>query len=263
MPIFEPTIRPPSEARSFLLQVTIGCSAQSCTFCGAYGDKKFKPKDTEEIFKDIERRAKQNPDTRRVFLLDGDALALSNAKLIPILKKLNDSFPNLTRISSYGNGYNITKRSEEELCELYDHKLKLIYMGLESGSQLVLDKCKKRATAKEMIAAVQKAKDAGIKSSVIVLLGLGGQKNSKDHVKETIIALNDMQPKYLSFLSLMLIPGTPLYEDTKNGEFIELNPMELLGESHDILDGLEMEGTVFRSNHASNYLNLEGTLPKR
>jgi radical SAM superfamily enzyme YgiQ (UPF0313 family) len=262
MPIIEPSIRPPSEARSFLLQVTTGCSSNSCTFCGAYKGKPFTVKHFDEIKQDILNYAKYNPNTRKVFIMDGDALVLSNNKLIPILKLINHAFPKLTRISSYANAHNITSRSKEELDELYEHKLKLIYMGLESGSQKVLDLCKKRATAKEMLLTIEKTKQAKIKSSIIVLLGLGGKEHSQEHVKETISVLNKMQPEFLSFLTLMVVPNTELSQETLNGRFTELNAQEFLQETHDILEGLDMEKTIFRCNHASNYFALEGRLPQ-
>jgi radical SAM superfamily enzyme YgiQ (UPF0313 family) len=261
MPIIEPVIRPPAEADSFLLQVTTGCTANSCTFCGAYLDKPFRVKSMVEIAGDIKEEKRWNPDTRRVFLMDGDALAVNNSKLLPVLELLNNSFPMLNRISSYANGYNITCRSDPELQQLYDRKLRLIYIGLESGSQAILERCRKRATVAEMVEAVRRTEQAGIKSSVIVLLGLGGRKDSGMHVRETITALNKMQPRYLSFLSLMLIPGTPLFQDAQNGEFEELDSLELLKETRDIIAGLELERTIFRSDHASNYLPLEGRFP--
>ena len=256
MPIIEPSIRPPSEADSFLLQVTLGCSSNDCTFCAAYLNKPFAIKDSKEIIKDIEREARHSPDTRRVFLLDGDALAINNEKLLPILKKLDSSFPELARVSSYANGYNIVKRSDEELRALYEHKVQLVYIGLESGSQDILSRCRKRSSVNEMVEAVRKADKAKIKSSVIVLLGLGGRENSAEHVKATAEALNQMQPRYLSF-----VRGTPLYKQVKAGEFKELNPSELLKEAYDIISGLKLEKTIFRSNHASNYLALAGRFP--
>ena len=261
MPIIEPVIRPPAEADSFLLQVTTGCTANSCTFCGAYPGKPFRVKSMAEIAADIKAAGRFYPETRRVFLMDGDALAVNNAKLLKILEFLNNTFPKLTRIASYANGYNLTGRSDRELQQLFDHKLRLLYIGLESGSQEILNRCRKRATAAEMIAAVCRAEQAGIKSSVIVLLGLGGKRDSGLHVRETITALNRMQPRYLSFLSLMLIPGTPLYQDAQSGRFEELNSVELLMETRNIITGLELKHTVFRSDHASNYLPLEGRLP--
>ena len=262
MTILEPVIRQPAEADSFLLQVTLGCSADHCSFCGAYKMKPFQVKDPNEVFSDIDRRVRCDPGTRRVFLMDGDALVLSNSKLVPILEKLQQVFPLLSRVSSYANGSNITRKSDEELAELYGHKLSLVYMGLESGSQLVLDRCGKTSSAEEMIQAVQRADRAGIRSSVIVLLGLGGKKYSAEHVRGTVEALNRMQPRYLSFLSLMVVPGTPLAEEVRRGDFVELDPVELLNEAYEMIRGLELKRTIFRSNHASNYLALEGTLPK-
>lgn len=261
MPIIEPVIRPPAEADSFLLQVTTGCTANSCTFCGAYMDKPFRMKSMAEIAGDIKEEKRFNPDTRRVFLMDGDALAVNNSKILPVLELLNNSFPKLNRIASYANGYNITGRSDPELQQLFDHKLRLLYIGLESGSQAILDRRRKRATVAEMIEAVRRAEQAGIKSSVIVLLGLGGRMDSELHVRETIAALNQMQPRYLSFLSLMLIPGTPLFQEAQTGSFEELNSLELLLETQMIIAGLELERTIFRSDHASNYLPLEGRFP--
>ncbi|MCX5714786.1 MAG: radical SAM protein [Candidatus Omnitrophica bacterium] len=262
MSIVEPVIRPPAEADSFLLQVTLGCSKDSCSFCGAYKSKTFRVKDQKEITADINWYAHRHQDTRRVFLMDGDALVLANSKLVPILEELDAAFPRLTRISSYANGCNITRKNDHELVELYKHKLILIYLGLESGSQGVLDRCGKSSSVEEMIEAVNKTSKANIKSSVIVLLGLGGKKYSEEHVKGTIAALNRMQPRYLSFLSLMVIPGTPLAEEARRGEFEELNSTELLKESYEVIKGLDLKKTVFRSDHASNYLALEGAFPK-
>ena len=261
MPIIEPVILPPSEANSFLLQVTTGCSANTCTFCGAYKNKPFKIKKYQEVVADIEEEKRFNPDTRKVFLLDGNALVVQNEKLIPVLQKLNESFPRLTRISTYANGDDITWRSNSELQALSNLKLKLMYIGLESGSQTILDRCNKKSTVEQMIQAVRSADSVGIKSSVMVILGLGGKTLSPLHVKETITALNKMQPRFLSFLTLMLIPNTDLYLQAKQGHFQELPARELLQEAHDILSGLELTQTVFRSNHASNYLSLAGRLP--
>jgi radical SAM superfamily enzyme YgiQ (UPF0313 family) len=262
MAIIEPVIRPPAEADSFLLQVTLGCSADHCGFCGAYKMKPFRVKDSAEVFSDIGCYARRYPGTRRVFLMDGDALVLGNSKLVPVLEKLESVFPRLSRVSAYANGSNITRKSDGELAELYAHKVSLIYMGLESGSQVVLDRCGKTSSAKEMIEAVQRAERAGIRSSVIVLLGLGGKKYSAEHVQGTIEALNRMQPRYLSFLSLMVIPGTPLAGEVRRGDFKELDPTGLLKEAYAMIRGLELRHTVFRSDHASNYLALEGTFPK-
>ena len=194
--------------------------------------------------------------------MDGDALVLPNQKLIPVLEKLGQAFPRLSRVSSYANGSNITRKTGAELAELSSRKLSLIYMGLETGSQDVLDRHKKTSSVREMIEAVRRAEEAGIRSSVMVLLGVGGRKYSAEHVLGTIEALNAMQPRYLSFLSLMIVPGTPLAEELKRKTFEELDAKELLRECYEIVSGLELRHTVFRSNHASNYLPLEGTFPK-
>lgn len=261
MPIIEPAIRPPAEAESFLLQVTLGCSSNCCTFCGAYLGKPFQVKTEAEIAADISVGIRTMPDARRIFLMDGDALAINNDRLLPVLDKLQAGFPKLSRIASYANAYNITSRTEDELAELYQHQLKLIYLGLESGSQEVLDRCRKRSGVDEMIHAVRKADKVGIKASVMVLLGLGGRRFSRRHVEGTIKALNRMQPRYLSFLSVMLIPETPLFREAERGEFEELSSRELLEEAHAIIDGLELEKTIFRSDHASNHLPLQGRFP--
>jgi radical SAM superfamily enzyme YgiQ (UPF0313 family) len=262
MSLVEPVIRPPSEAGSFLLQVTLGCSANSCSFCGAYRKKPYRIKDTAEIYGDIEEWSRLSPETRRVFLLDGDALAAGNDVIVPVLERLKGAFPRLGRVASYANGFNITARSDEELRELAEKKLRLIYIGLESGSPEVLDRCRKKASVEEMVSAVRRSDAAGIKSSVIVLLGLGGKDLRQDHISGTIAALNRMQPRYLSFLTLMLVPGTPLARKAQRGEFRLPGPKELLRETHDIVEGLELEGTIFRTNHASNYLPLAGRFPQ-
>ena len=262
MPILQPVIRPPAEADSFLLQVTLGCSVDTCTFCGAYKNKPFRIKDPDEIASDIDRHAKRYPDTRRVFLMDGDAMVLANAKMVPILHQLQRSFPKLSRVATYANGINILRKNDDELAELRQHQLSLLYMGLESGDQATLDRCHKASRVDDMVIAVRKAAAANIKSSVIVLLGLGGKTYSREHVQGTINALNNMQPRYLSFLSLMVIPQTPLAEDIKSGMFVALNSFELLKEAHDIIDGLHLAKTIFRSDHASNHLPLEGSFPK-
>jgi radical SAM superfamily enzyme YgiQ (UPF0313 family) len=261
VPIVEPAIRPPSEADSFLLQVTLGCSSNTCTFCGAYQNKPFRVKSLSEIDNDIDKQRKLNSEVRRVFLMDGDALAVKNEILLPVLGRILAAFPALTRISTYANGYNISSRSDECLRRLFNNKLRLIYLGLESGSQRVLDLRRKRASVAEMVEGVNRSARFGIKSSVIVLLGIGGKEHSHEHVRETILALNQMQPRYLSFLSLMVVPQTPLAREAAAGKFRELEPDELLREAYDIIEGLSLSRTVFRCDHSSNYLALEARLP--
>ncbi len=262
MSLIEPVIRPPSEANSFLLQVTMGCSQNSCTFCGAYLNKPFALKPQAEIFKDIHDQAKYAPDTSRVFLCDGDALVLGNDKLVPILKELNRSFPKLTRIASYANARNILNKTPDELKELAALKLKLLYLGLESGSDQILARVRKANSAAEAVQAVQKAAQAGLKSHVIVLLGLGGDKAiSAEHALLSAKAVSEMDPRYVSLLSVMLVPGTELYAKALRGEFVELNAQELLTETKLFLENVKVSNSLFFCNHASNYLPLDGRLP--
>ncbi|HNW93991.1 MAG TPA: radical SAM protein, partial [bacterium] len=235
--------------------------ANACTFCGAYADKPFAVMPPETVRADIACHARRWPETRRVFLLDGDALAVSNPRLLPVLTALREAFPRLSRVASYATGNNLAERSDAELQALAAHGLSLVYLGLESGCQDILTACRKRATVAAMTAGVQRAAAAGIRSSVIVLLGLGGAARSADHVAGTITALNAMQPHYLSFLSLMLIPGTPLAEAARGGAFRELDATGMLREARAILAGLVLRRTVFRCDHASNHLALAGRLP--
>jgi len=262
MPVTGPIIRPPSEAHSFLLQITTGCSSNRCSFCGAYIGKPFRIKSFSEIKSDIQQYAMHYPQTKRVFLLDGDALVCKTAFLLQVFKELHSTFPELRRISSYVNDYNILNKTDEELKLLYEYKLRLIYMGLESGSQKVLSSCNKKSTVNGMITVIKRAKIAGISESVIVLLGLGGKKLSSEHCEQTALVLNQMQPRYLSFLSLMILPQTSLHKEMLKGDFKPLSGKEHLKEAYDIISKVHLTRTIFRANHASNYLSLSGKLPR-
>ncbi|MBI5360427.1 MAG: radical SAM protein [Planctomycetes bacterium] len=256
-------IRPPSEADSLLIQVTYGCSHDKCAFCGTYPGKAFKIRTFAEIKADLEW-AKKNIDGefRRIFLCDGDAMCLSFNKLMEILNLINSLFPDIQRIGIYANARNILAKTEEELTEFSRNKLTIAYLGLESGSDKILKAVNKGSTAREMTDAVIRAQKCGIKMSVIGLLGLGGRKLSREHALETARVCNAMNPRFLSFLTLMLVPGTPLCDDYENGRFELLTAGEMLEELHLIVTNLELNGTIFRTNHASNYAPLEGTLPK-
>jgi radical SAM superfamily enzyme YgiQ (UPF0313 family) len=262
MPIVEPCIRPPSEAESLLLQVTCGCSCNSCSFCGAYANKPFRIKPMAEIIADINEYSAYYPHVKKVFLMDGDALVLGNNKLLPILLRIREKLPQVNRVSSYANGFQITGRSQHELKDLYDHGLKLIYMGLESGSQEILNACSKKATVEQMVDAVTLADAAGIKTSLMILLGLGGKKNSRKHIEASAAAINKMQPQYLSFLSLMIIPGTLLHAQIQQGLFAPLDAHDFLKETYEMLKLLDLKRTQFYANHASNYVPLSGRLPQ-
>ena len=266
-------IRPPSEAWSYILQITYGCSHNQCTFCSTYLDKPFQVRPAKEVLEDIEMARSTIPHTRRVFLADGNALVLSTRRLVPILDALGKAFPNLERVSIYANAQDILRKSEEELATLYRKKLGMIYMGLESGDEEVLRRVKKGATAAEMIEAVRKAQAIwaqgrlrsrhGFKMSVIGILGLGKRERSREHAIATGQAVSAMDPAYFSLLTLMVVPGTELYRQYQAGEFVLIEPLEMLAEMRGMIQHMEgLTHCVFRTNHASNYLPLAGTLPQ-
>jgi len=256
-------IRPPSEAESYLLQITYGCSHNRCTFCGTYADKPFQVRPVDEVLEDIALASRRIPDVRRVFLCDGNALVLDMERLSTVLDALNAAFPLLRRISIYANARDILAKSESDLAVLREKGLELIYLGLESGCDEVLRRVDKGATAADMIAAVNRAKRAGMRVSVIALLGLGGTELSDRHADGTAEAVNAMDPQYLSMLTLMLVPGTPLHRQWQAGEFHLPEPEALLGELRRVIAGTEgLTRCVFRTNHASNYVPLAGTLSR-
>lgn len=216
---------------------------------------------TEIILGDVDEYARVYPNARKLFLLDGDALAIPQNNLITILDHINKKLPQINRISSYTNDFSIVSRTNVELAALRKRRLRVVYMGLETGSQELLSRCKKKSTVTGMISSIEKLKNAGISTDIMVLLGLGGKEKSKEHIIETAHTLNAMQPEFLAFLSLMLIPGTPLARDAENGRFQELSPAELLFELHEIITQLDLKRTYVRATHASNYLPIEGRLP--
>ncbi len=255
-------IRPPSEAGSFLLPATVGCRHNRCTFCATYKFTRFKVRPFESVRQDIELAAKYNPGIRRVFLCDGDAMCLPAPDIERILDCLDRNFHALERVGIYANAQDILTKTPEELRTLSSKKLRIAYLGLESGDDEVLRRVKKGATSEEMVQAVRKAEDAGIRMSVIVLLGLGSNEGSRRHAAESGRVVSRMNPSYLSALTLMLLPGTALFRDYQNGDFEIMNPVSILQELRWLLEATEVEGpTVFRTNHASNYLPVGGTLP--
>lgn len=255
-------IRPPSEADSFLLQVTKGCSHNKCSFCITYKFTKFTKRSFEEIAKDIDLASRWNPSVKGVFLCDGNAMTLSFEELVRILDYLQVKFPLLERVGIYANARDVLEKSPKELEILSDKKLKIAYLGLESGNDEVLARVRKGATSEEMIQAVIKAQEAGMKMSVIVLLGLGGKAMSSSHAIDSGRAVSRMNPAYLSALTLMLLPGTPLYNDYRKGNFELMDPESVLHELGLFLENTDVENTIFRTNHASNYLPIGGTLPQ-
>lgn len=255
-------IRPPSEAGSFLLQVTYGCSHNRCTFCSTYKFTKFAKRPFDQITEDIKLASRWNPSLTRAFLCDGDAMCLDTDELLAITGSLDEHFPNLDRVGIYANARDILKKTSEELESLSNNKLKIAYLGLESGNDEILDRVDKGATSTDMIDAVIKAQKAGISVSVIVLLGLGSNSMSQQHAADTASVINRMNPRYLSALTLMIVPGTRLHRSYSAGEFEIMNPMTILEELRILLENIDIKGPcLFRTNHASNYLPIGGNLP--
>jgi radical SAM superfamily enzyme YgiQ (UPF0313 family) len=254
--------RPPAEAHSLIIRILDGCPWNQCSFCGMYKDVPCRFLSLEHIALEIAKAAKSYPAARRIFLADGDVMALGFDKLKAVLEQLNDRFPRLARVNVYANGHSILQKSDAELNALKALKLNTLYMGLESGHEETLTAVKKRETAEQMIEAGLRAQTAGLKMSVMVLIGLGGQRNTYLHAAATADALNRMQPRLLSALRVIPIPGTELYAEEQSEAFIQLTEFQAVEELRDILQDVGLESTVFRANHSSNILPMEGRLPK-
>lgn len=253
--------RPPSEARSFILQVTIGCSHNRCTFCTMYKDKQFRIRKMEEIKRDIKEVSSQYGSiVRRIFLADGDALVLSNAKLLEILTNLKAGFPNAERITSYGTPDDVLRKTDAELLELKAAGLDMIYMGLESGDEEVLRKIDKGVTVQDTIEAGIRLKQAGILTSVTLISGLGGRERLSEHAIHSAEAITKMNPDFVGFLTLMVEEPAEIVEEIRSGRMELLTPPEIVDEMELFLSHVSSPGTVFRANHASNYIMLKGML---
>lgn len=255
-------IRPPSEADSILLQVTVGCSHNKCTFCGTYKGERFKIKPDEIIMEDIDFAAKYCKHQSRVFICDGDALIVPQKRLLKYLQEIEKKLPWVKRVGLYANTKGIGMKSPEQLEELREHGLGIVYMGLESGDDETLKTVRKGATSAKMVEAGRKVKDAGIKLSVTVLLGIAGRQRSAVHAVATGRVLTEMDPDYVGALSLMLIPGTPLYEEYEAGRFPLLGANEMLEELRTMLAHTDLSDGLFHANHASNYLPIRAKLPE-
>ncbi len=255
-------IRPPSEANSILLQVTVGCSRNKCTFCGTYRGERFRIKPDDTIFEDIAFAAANCRRQRRVFLCDGDVLVMPQKRLLKILTGIEEQLPWVTRVGVYGNAKSIDLKSIEALSELKAHKLGIVYMGLESGDGETLQRIRKGAGADKMIRMGRKIKEAGIKLSITVLLGIAGRERSQIHARETGRVLSAIDPDYVGALSLMLIPGTPLFDDHASGRFQLIEPEEMLKELRTMFAHTHLSRGQFHANHASNYLPVKARLPR-
>lgn len=253
--------RPPSEAYSLLIQVTVGCSHNKCTFCSMYKDKQFKIRDFNEIEEDI-INFNNKEMVEKVFLCDGDALVLPTEQLIRILELIKENFPNNTRVSSYATFQDIQRKSLEELKTLYNLGLTLIYLGAESGSDKVLQDINKGINTQEMVSAAKKAKEAKMKLSIMIISGLGGQYLYHEHALASANLLNEIDPDYFGLLSLMVQEGTKLYDDVQDGVFKLISPEQSVDEIATIISNLNLTNCLFSSNHISNYLYLKGRLPQ-
>ena len=254
--------RPPAEAHSLIIRIQEGCPWNKCTFCGMYKDATARLRSLEEIEHAVDAARKEYPSAKRIFLADGDVMAMPFAPLLTVLGMLNDRFPRLARVNLYANGASILRKSNEELQSLKRLKLNTLYMGLESGHEETLRTVNKRETAQQMVEAGIRAQTAGLKMSVMVLTGLGGRKNLRPHAEATAEVLNRMQPRLLSALRVIPIPGTELYTEEQAGTFEQVTEYGALDELKLMIQGLELESTVFRANHSSNILPMEGRFPK-
>ena len=255
-------IRPPSEANSILLQVTVGCSRNKCTFCGTYKGERFRIKPDSVIMEDIAFAAQYCQRQRRVFLCDGDALIIPQKRLLKILKEIEKQLPWVTRVGLYANAKALNMKTVDELRELRSHGVGIAYMGLETGDDVTLKRINKGASAVHMIEMGKKAKQAGFKLSITVLLGIAGPERSQIHARETGRVLSAIDPDYVGALSLMLIPGTPLFDDYESGKFRLIEPREMLSELRTMIASTNLTSGLFHANHASNYLPIKARFPR-
>lgn len=256
----EPLFRPPSEAYSLIFQLTLGCSWNQCAFCEMYSSKKFRARKEEDVFREIDTIKSSQLNTRKVFLADGNAFVLSYERLNRIMIKLNESFPKLNRVSAYALPKDILSKSDDELKTLAENGLKLLYVGIESGDDELLKIIHKNEDYNSTVMALVKARKAGIKLSVMILNGLGGKQYSKQHALNSARLINEIQPEYLSTLVLSYPYGLEHFKKKFNANFDDLSKIGLIQEMGLFISKLNLESTIFRSDHASNYLVLKGIL---
>jgi len=255
-------IRPPSEAFSILLQVTTGCSHNKCTFCGTYTDKRFKIKDDKIVLSDILFASKYMKRQDRVFLMDGDALIIPHKRLMWLLGKIQEHLPWVKRVGAYANTKSIRMKSPEQLIELKKNRLGILYLGVETGDDELRKEIRKGSSAQHLIDMGRKVREAGIKLSVTVLLGIAGRDRSLKHARATGELLSAMDPNYVGALTVMLIPGTQLHDDYLSGKFVLLEEREILLELREMIAHTNLSRGLFFSNHASNYLPIKARMPK-
>ena len=259
-----PLYRPPSEAKSLIFQVTLGCSFNECSFCDMYRSKEYSERSWEEVKGEIDMMSKMLPDTTKIFLADGDALNLDTEYMIKIVKYIYEKFPNLERVSCYAMPMNLLKKTPEELDSMKKAGLDMLYLGIETGSDILLKKVTKGATAKTIIKSCKKAKDAGFTLSCMVILGIGGSKYSSENARETAKVISEVKPDYVGALTLYLENGIKDEFLTKfNEEFIRISDSEAIDELEELVSGIDVnDKVVFRANHGSNAYNVAGTFPE-
>ena len=252
--------RPPSEAYSYILQVTIGCSHNRCAFCNMYADKQFRIRSLKEVLEDLKMARRAYRYVERIFLADGDALIVKTDMLLEILQTIRRLFPECERITSYASARDLLIKSEEELKLLQKAGLDMVYLGLESGSERILKEIDKGVTVAETVEACRKAKAAGIRLSITQITGLGGQDGMEENARESARALSLIKPEYIGIMTLTLRRGTKMSRDFEAGRFKRLTPKQIVEEMRMLVAGLDSEGSILRSNHISNYVQLRGTL---
>jgi len=258
----EPVFRPPAEANSAIIQATLGCSWNRCAFCEMYTSKKFKARKIEELKPEIDTLSRLYTGVKKVFLADGNAFVLSANNLTPILEEINKQFGKIQRISSYALPKDISSKSESELKNLKALGLKLLYIGIETGDDELLQLINKGETFNSTVDGILKAHEAGIDTSIMILNGLGGRKYSQQHAINSAKIINRINPKYLSTLTLSFPFGKQHFQSKFNGEYIPQTIVELFEELKTFLSLTELNNVIYRSNHVSNNLILQGTLSK-
>lgn len=252
--------RPPSEAYSMIIQITIGCAHNQCTFCGMYKEKTFRVRSIEEIKQDLEAGRKTYKQAKRIFLADGNGLAVDTPQLEAILLAIKSIFPECERVGIYGGPKDILRKTTVELQRLRELGLGIVYLGVESGSDIILKKIRKGITADEMIEAGKRIVASGIKLSATLISGLGGRDMWQEHAEASALVMNQINPHYLGLLTLMVQPGTEMYQAVQEKRMELLSPKEVMLETRYLIENLQLSRCVFRSNHASNYVALDGIL---
>ena len=254
--------RPPSEAYSLIVQYTIGCSHNKCTFCTMFKEKRFHVRPLEDVLEDFAWARSRYSQIPRIFIADADALCLKTDKLMPVLEYIEENIPECERVTIYGRASNVLRKSMDELRQLREHGITMVYIGAESGNDDVLKAVNKGETRDELIEAVHMIEDAGMQASVTFINGLAGRENWEAHAIDTGTMITEMNASYVSLLTLLTGPDAPITKDINEGRLTLLTPEEVLAETHLMIENANpKKSCVFRSNHASNYLSLKGNIP--